>query len=270
MSEILLDVKNLKKYFKTNAGMLHAVDDVSFSIEKGHTMGVVGESGCGKSTLGRTLLQLYEPTSGEIDFKGKNIANLSKKEFHQVRPKLQMIFQDPYSSLNGRMTVQQLIAEPLIVNKVCKNKKEIQERVSEIMDTVGLSERLAMAYPHELDGGRRQRIGVARALVVNPEIIFADEPTGNLDSRTSEEIMGLMRRVVEEKGQTLIMVTHDNHLAEYADRIFHIKAAPVPLKMQTPSVLPDRRPSCSRQAPAPRTWTPTGSLPARSPLHRSS
>ena len=118
--------------------MLHAVDDVSFSIEKGHTMGVVGESGCGKSTLGRTLLQLYEPTSGEIDFKGKNIANLSKKEFHQVRPKLQMIFQDPYSSLNGRMTVQQLIAEPLIVNKVCNNKKEIQERVSEIMDTVGL------------------------------------------------------------------------------------------------------------------------------------
>ena len=128
MSEILLNVKNLKKYFKTNAGMLHAVDDVSFSIEQGHTMGVVGESGCGKSTLGRTLLQLYEPTSGEIDFKGKNIANLSKKEFRQVRPKLQMIFQDPYSSLNGRMTVQQLIAEPLIVNKVCKNKKEIQER----------------------------------------------------------------------------------------------------------------------------------------------
>lgn len=209
MSETLLDVKNLKKYFKTNAGMLHAVDDVSFSIEKGHTMGVVGESGCGKSTLGRTLLQLYEPTSGEIDFKGKNIANLSKKEFHQVRPKLQMIFQDPYSSLNGRMTVQQLIAEPLIVNKVCKNKKEIQERVSEIMDTVGLSERLAMAYPHELDGGRRQRIGVARALVLNPEFVVCDEPVSALDVSIQAQILNLLMDLQEQMGLTYLFITHD-------------------------------------------------------------
>ena len=209
MSEILLNVKNLKKYFKTNAGMLHAVDDVSFSIEQGHTMGVVGESGCGKSTLGRTLLQLYEPTSGEIDFKGKNIANLSKKEFRQVRPKLQMIFQDPYSSLNGRMTVQQLIAEPLIVNKVCKNKKEIQERVSEIMDTVGLSERLAMAYPHELDGGRRQRIGVARALVLNPEFVVCDEPVSALDVTIQAQVLELLKQLKEEMGLSILFISHD-------------------------------------------------------------
>ena len=220
MSETLLDVKNLKKYFKTNAGMLHAVDDVSFSIEKGHTMGVVGESGCGKSTLGRTLLQLYEPTSGEIDFKGKNIANLSKKEFHQVRPKLQMIFQDPYSSLNGRMTVQQLIAEPLIVNKVCKNKKEIQERVSEIMDTVGLSERLAMAYPHELDGGRRQRIGVARALVLNPEFVVCDEPVSALDVSIQAQVLNLMKEIQKEMNLTYLFIAHDLSVVQYmSDRI---------------------------------------------------
>ena len=180
MSEILLNVKNLKKYFKTNAGMLHAVDDVSFSIEQGHTMGVVGESGCGKSTLGRTLLQLYEPTSGEIDFKGKNIANLSKKEFRQVRPKLQMIFQDPYSSLNGRMTVQQLIAEPLIVNKVCKNKKEIQER-----------------------------IGVARALVLNPEFVVCDEPVSALDVSIQAQILNLLMDLQEQMGLTYLFITHD-------------------------------------------------------------
>lgn len=220
MSEILLDVKNLKKYFKTNAGMLHAVDDVSFSIEKGHTMGVVGESGCGKSTLGRTLLQLYEPTSGEIDFKGKNIANLSKKEFHQVRPKLQMIFQDPYSSLNGRMTVQQLIAEPLIVNKVCNNKKEIQERVSEIMDTVGLSERLAMAYPHELDGGRRQRIGVARALVLNPEFVVCDEPVSALDVSVRAQVLNLIQELKKKKHLTYMFISHDLSVVKYiSDRI---------------------------------------------------
>ena len=220
MSEILLNVKNLKKYFKTNAGMLHAVDDVSFSIEQGHTMGVVGESGCGKSTLGRTLLQLYEPTSGEIDFKGKNIANLSKKEFRQVRPKLQMIFQDPYSSLNGRMTVQQLIAEPLIVNKVCKNKKEIQERVSEIMDTVGLSERLAMAYPHELDGGRRQRIGVARALVLNPEFVVCDEPVSALDVSIQAQVLNLLQQLQKDFNLTYLFISHDLSVVEMiSDRI---------------------------------------------------
>ena len=168
MAEKLLEVQHLKKYFKTSSGMLHAVDDVSFSIEKGKTLGVVGESGCGKSTLGRTLLRLNEPTDGKIFFQGQEMIQLKKKELNKARLGMQMIFQDPYSSLNGRMTVQQLIAEPLIVNKICKNKKEIEERVEQMMETVGLAERLAIAYPHELDGGRRQRIGIARSSVMSP------------------------------------------------------------------------------------------------------
>lgn len=209
MTEILLEVKILKKYFKTPSGMLHAVDDVSFSIPKGKTLGVVGESGCGKSTLGRTALQLYEPTGGEILFHGQNIANLSKKEFRQVRTKMQMIFQDPYSSLNGRMTVRQLIAEPLIVNKVCKNKKEIEERVRKIMDTVGLASRLSMAYPHELDGGRRQRIGVARALVLEPEFVVCDEPVSALDVSIQAQILNLLMDLQEQRGFTYLFITHD-------------------------------------------------------------
>ena len=157
MEEKLLEVRHLKKYFHTPAGLLHAVDDVDFSIPKGKTMGVVGESGCGKSTLGRSLLCLEPPTAGEILFEGKNIAALSKREMKKVRPKIQMVFQDPYSSLNGRMTVRQLIAEPLLVNKICKNRAEVDKKVDEMMETVGLARRLDMAYPHELDGGRRQR-----------------------------------------------------------------------------------------------------------------
>lgn len=209
MSEILLEAVHLKKYFNTSGGTLHAVDDVSFSIPKGKTMGVVGESGCGKSTLGRTLLQLYEPTGGEILFGGRPIANLSAKEFKAVRPKMQMIFQDPYSSLNGRMTVQQLIAEPLIVNKVCKNKKEIQERVERMMDTVGLARRLAMAYPHELDGGRRQRIGVARALILEPEFVVCDEPVSALDVSIQAQILNLLMDLQDQMGLTYLFITHD-------------------------------------------------------------
>lgn len=209
MSEILLEAIHLKKYFNTPGGTLHAVDDVSFSIPKGKTMGVVGESGCGKSTLGRTLLQLYEPTGGEILFGGRPIANLSAKEFKAVRPKMQMIFQDPYSSLNGRMTVQQLIAEPLIVNKVCKNKKEIQERVERMMDTVGLARRLAMAYPHELDGGRRQRIGVARALILEPEFVVCDEPVSALDVSIQAQILNLLMDLQDQMGLTYLFITHD-------------------------------------------------------------
>ncbi|MDY3919198.1 MAG: oligopeptide/dipeptide ABC transporter ATP-binding protein [Candidatus Limivivens sp.] len=209
MTEILLDVRHLKKYFKTSYGMLHAVDDVSFSVPKGKTIGVVGESGCGKSTLGRTLLCLNEPTEGEILFQGKNIAELKRKDLDRIRPKMQMIFQDPYSSLNGRMTVQQLIAEPLIVNKVCRNKKEIEKRVSEIMDTVGLARRLAMAYPHELDGGRRQRIGVARALVLEPEFVVCDEPVSALDVSIQAQILNLLMDLQEQMGLTYLFITHD-------------------------------------------------------------
>ena len=209
MSEILLEAVHLKKYFHTPGGTLHAVDDVSFSIPKGKTMGVVGESGCGKSTLGRTLLQLYEPSGGEILFHGKPVANLSKKEMKAVRPKMQMIFQDPYSSLNGRMTVQQLIAEPLIVNKVCKNKQEIQERVEQMMDTVGLAKRLIMSYPHELDGGRRQRIGVARALILKPEFVVCDEPVSALDVSIQAQILNLLMDLQDQMGLTYLFITHD-------------------------------------------------------------
>lgn len=209
MSENILEVKNLKKYFKTPAGMLHAVDDVSFRIPRGKTIGVVGESGCGKSTLGRTLLRLHEATSGEILFEGKNILSLSKREMAAVRPKMQMIFQDPYSSLNGRMTVHQLIAEPLTVNKVCKSKAEVNDRVEQIMETVGLAKRLTMAYPHELDGGRRQRIGIARTLVLNPRFVVCDEPVSALDVSIQAQILNLLMDLQEEMGLTYLFITHD-------------------------------------------------------------
>lgn len=209
MAEKLLEVQHLKKYFKTSSGMLHAVDDVSFLIEKGKTLGVVGESGCGKSTLGRTLLRLNEPTDGKIFFQGQEMIQLKKKELNKARLGMQMIFQDPYSSLNGRMTVQQLIAEPLIVNKICKNKKEIEERVKQMMETVGLAERLAMAYPHELDGGRRQRIGIARALVLNPKFVVCDEPVSALDVSIQAQILNLLMDLQEQMGLTYLFITHD-------------------------------------------------------------
>ena len=209
MAEILLEAKHVKKYFKTNNGMLHAVDDVSFSIPKGSTIGVVGESGCGKSTLGRTLLCLNEPTGGEILFHGQELIGMKKKERAKVRPKMQMIFQDPYSSLNGRMTVHQLIAEPLIVNKVCKDRKEMDQKVREMMDTVGLAQRLDQAYPHELDGGRRQRIGVARALVLEPEFVVCDEPVSALDVSIQAQILNLLMDLQEQLGLTYLFITHD-------------------------------------------------------------
>lgn len=214
MEEIMLDVRHLKKYFHTPAGTLHAVDDVSFQIGKGKTLGVVGESGCGKSTLGRTILCLNEPTEGEIifygrDFYGKNLAAAGKKERKQLRPRMQMIFQDPYSSLNGRMTVSQLIAEPLIVNKICRNKRELEEKVAQAMDTVGLAKRLATAYPHELDGGRRQRIGIARALVLKPEFIVCDEPVSALDVSIQAQILNLLMDLQEEMKLTYLFITHD-------------------------------------------------------------
>lgn len=207
--EKLLEVKHLKKYFSTPSGKLHAVDDVSFDIYKGTTLGVVGESGCGKSTLGSTLLNLLSPTGGEVIFRGQDVAAMSKREFHKVRPKMQMIFQDPYSSLNGRMTVHQLIAEPLLVNKVCRNRKEVDERVSRMMDTVGLAKRLTNSYPHELDGGRRQRIGVARALILEPEFVVCDEPVSALDVSIQAQILNLLMDLQEEMHLTYIFITHD-------------------------------------------------------------
>ena len=209
MNEPILEVQRLKKYFRTAAGFLHAVDDVSFSIGRGQTMGVVGESGCGKSTLGRTILQLHEPSAGKIFFSGREVTGLSKRAFKDVRPKMQMIFQDPYSSLNGRMTVSQLIAEPLIVNKFCRSSSEIDERVEEMMDTVGLAKRLALSYPHELDGGRRQRIGIARALILRPEFGVCDEPVSALDVSIQAQILNLLMDLQDRMGLTYLFITHD-------------------------------------------------------------
>ena len=206
---ILLEVSHLKKYFKINAGFLHAVDDVSFRIPAGSTIGVVGESGCGKSTLGRTVLRLNEPTDGSVVFAGQELVGADKRTLARIRPQMQMIFQDPYASLNGRMTVRQLIAEPLIVNKVCRNRAEIDRKVSEIMEVVGLSERLTYAYPHELDGGRRQRIGVARALVLDPKFIVCDEPVSALDVSIQAQILNLLMDLQEERKLTYMFITHD-------------------------------------------------------------
>lgn len=169
MGDILLEVQNLKKYFKTPRGMLHAVDDVSFTLERGKTLGIVGESGCGKSTTGRTILRLEEPTSGKVIFEGKDITTLGKRDMRALRKDMQLIFQDPFSSLDPRMTVSQAIEEPLKMAGLYKDHNQRFRRVLELMDTVGLAQRLVNTYPHELDGGRRQRIGVARALAVNPE-----------------------------------------------------------------------------------------------------
>ena len=209
MNETLIQISHLKKYFKTGSGLLHAVDDVSFSIEKGETIGVVGESGCGKSTLGRTILRLNEPTDGQILYRGQDLVNLSGRELKKIRPKMQMIFQDPYSSLNGRMNVRQLIAEPLIVNKVCRSRREIDERIDRMMETVGLASRLDMAYPHELDGGRRQRIGIARTLILEPEFVVCDEPVSALDVSIQAQILNLLMDLQEELGLTYLFITHD-------------------------------------------------------------
>ena len=198
----LLEVKGLKKYFSTPRGMLHAVDDVTFTINKGQTLGVVGESGCGKSTTGRAILRLLEPTGGEVLFEGEDLAKLSKEEMRKKRKDLQIIFQDPFSSLNPRKTISQTIAEPLLLNKMVTDKKQLQKKVLELMETVGLAERLYNTYPHELDGGRRQRIGIARALSVNPKFIVCDEPVSALDVSIQAQILNLMEDLQEQMGLT--------------------------------------------------------------------
>lgn len=216
--DILLDVQHLKKYFNTSSGMLHAVDDVSFQIERGKTLGIVGESGCGKSTIGRTILRLLEPTSGSVIFDGVDLTSLSKEKMRIMRQKMQIIFQDPFSSLDPRMTVSQTIAEPLKLHGIIKDKKAREERVLELMDTVGLAERLYDTYPHELDGGRRQRIGIARALAMKPEFIVCDEPVSALDVSIQAQILNLMKDIQDQEGLTYIFITHDlsvvNHFAD--------------------------------------------------------
>ena len=218
----LLEVRNLKKYFDTNRGPLQAVDNISFSIEKGRTLGVVGESGCGKSTLGRTILRLQEPTSGEIWFNGEDIVKYDKKQVKALRSKMQIIFQDPYSSLNPRMTVSQAIEAPLVLQGIYKknDREGLQKKVREMMDLVGLAYRFANSYPHELDGGRRQRIGIARALALNPEFVVCDEPVSALDVSIQAQVLNLLMRLKEELKLTYIFITHNLSVVEYiSDRI---------------------------------------------------
>lgn len=213
-NKYLVEVNNLKKYFKTNSGMLHAVDDVSFKIRQGETLGVVGESGCGKSTLGRTVIHLLERTSGQIIFDGRDISDVNKHELKALRHDVQMIFQDPFSSLNPRMSVSQIIAEPLLIYKACP-KEELDKEVAKLMDTVGLARRFANAYPHELDGGRRQRIGVARALSLNPKFIVCDEPVSALDVSIQAQILNLMQDLQEEYNLTYMFITHNMSVVKH-------------------------------------------------------
>ena len=209
MSEPLLRVEHLKKYFKSARGMVHAVDDVSFTLEAGKTLGVVGESGCGKSTLGRTIIRLQEPTSGSVFFDGKDVSKLNRQGLWEQRRQMQMIFQDPFSSLNPRMTISQAIEEPLALYKICPDRTSRQKRVAELLDTVGLARRLYNTYPHELDGGRRQRIGIARALALNPRFIVCDEPVSALDVSIQAQILNLMQDLQKEFHLTYMFITHD-------------------------------------------------------------
>lgn len=209
MAEKLLEVRHLKKYFATPKGMLHAVDDVNFTIERGKTLGVVGESGCGKSTTGRAILRLHEPTSGEVIFNGEDILKKNADEMRLLRREMQLIFQDPYASLDPRNTVSEIIGEPLKLQRIITDKKKRMDKVYELMETVGLAERLVNTYPHELDGGRRQRIGIARALAMEPKFIVCDEPVSALDVSIQAQILNLMQDLQEKMGLTYMFITHD-------------------------------------------------------------
>ncbi|SDZ04081.1 Oligopeptide/dipeptide transporter, C-terminal region [Proteiniborus ethanoligenes] len=205
----LLEVKNLKKYFDVPNGHLHAVDNVSLQIKEGETLGIVGESGCGKSTLGRVILRLHEPTSGSIIYDGMDITTFNKEEMRQMRKNMQIIFQDPYASLNPRYTISQIIEEPLRLHNIYKNDKERKERVESLMEYVGLSKRAYNLYPHEFDGGRRQRVVIARALAIDPKFIVCDEPVSALDVSVQAQILNLMMELQNEFGLTYIFISHD-------------------------------------------------------------
>ena len=206
---VLMEVKNLKKYFKTKRGPLHAVDGIDFKINKGETLGLVGESGCGKSTTGRVVLKLIEATDGEVIFEGQDVLKMNKQDTRKFRENAQIVFQDPFASLNPRMSVSEIIAEPLIINRKADNKFELLKRVRELMSTVGLAEALENVYPHELDGGRRQRIGIARALALNPHFIVQDEPVSALDVSIQAQILNLMEDLQKELGLTYLFISHD-------------------------------------------------------------
>ena len=215
----LIEVRNLKKYFQTSHGDLHAVDDVSFTIEKGHTLGVVGESGCGKSTLGRTIIHLLESTDGQIFFEGEDVTRIKGKKLREFRENAQIIFQDPYSSLNPRFTVRQTIVEPLALSKRF-SKAELDKEADRIMELVGIDSRLALAYPHELDGGRRQRVGIGRALALNPKFIVCDEPVSALDVSIQAQVVNMFEDLQEKLGVAYLFIAHDLLVVHHiSDRI---------------------------------------------------
>lgn len=210
----LIEVQHLKKYFAAPRGMLHAVDDVNFKINKGKTLGVVGESGCGKSTLGRTVIHLHEATEGNILLEGEDITRLNRKSLRETREQMQIIFQDPYSSLDPRKTIRHTITEPLKVSGKLKNA-EIEEKADALMELVGIDQRLRFAYPHELDGGRRQRVGIARALALDPKFIVCDEPVSALDVSIQAQVLNLLKRLQLDKGLTYMFVTHDMSVVKH-------------------------------------------------------
>ncbi|WP_286934441.1 MULTISPECIES: ABC transporter ATP-binding protein [Aminobacterium] len=214
-NEAFVDIKHLKKYFNVHKGLLHAVDDVTLTIPKGKTLGLVGESGCGKSTLGRVVIGLIEATGGEVLFDGEDALKFNKEQRSEFRKRAQIVFQDPFSSLNPRMSVSQLIAEPLLINKACSDKKEMDVKIKTLMDTVGLAERLATSFPHELDGGRRQRIGIARALALDPEFIVLDEPVSALDVCIQAQILNLLGDLQRERDYTYLFISHDLSVVRY-------------------------------------------------------
>jgi oligopeptide transport system ATP-binding protein len=216
MADALLRVKHLKKYFPIRGGLfsreiarVHAVDDVSFEIRPGETLGLVGESGCGKSTTGRTILRLIEPTSGEVWFEDKNVTTLDRRALRAIRKEMQIIFQDPYASLNPRMTVRSIIGEALVIHKLARNRREREERVLQLLETVGLSSEHLRRYPHEFSGGQRQRIGIARALAVSPKLIVADEPVSALDVSIQAQIINLLEDLQQKFGLTYLFIAHD-------------------------------------------------------------
>src|SRR5574337_1098485 len=222
MAEPLLRVKDLKKYFPIRGGLLsrevarvHAVDDVSFDIFPGETLGLVGESGCGKSTTGRSILRLIEPTSGEVTFGGKSVTAMDKRELRSLRKEIQIIFQDPYASLNPRMTVGSIIGEALVIHKLARTKREREERVVQLLETVGLNADHLRRYPHEFSGGQRQRIGIARALAVNPKFIVADEPVSALDVSIQAQIINLLEDLQKQFGLTYLFIAHDLSVVEH-------------------------------------------------------
>lgn len=223
----LLEVKNLKKYFPVKAGVFRktvadvkAVDDISFYVNKGETLGLVGESGCGKSTTGATILRLIEASSGEVYFEGKDVLALNKKEMREIRKEMQIIFQDPYASLNPRMTVGEIVGEPLVIHNLVKNKTERRKKVEQLLDSVGLTSDQMNRYPHEFSGGQRQRVGVARALAVDPKLIIADEPVSALDVSIQAQVINILQDLQKEYGLTYLFIAHDLSVVKHiSDRI---------------------------------------------------